>query len=107
MQVEEGEAPEGMSKYTEEQVLYHCGLVIEAGLVDGKVIRGNQGQIVGAVMQQLTWAGHDFLDAARNENIWKRAQEKIASIGGAWTVEILKALLLREAKNALGISPDL
>jgi hypothetical protein len=104
MQMEDDEAPADMSTYSEDQILYHCGLVIQAGLVEGKVVEDNQGNIRGAAMQRLTWAGHDFLDAARNDAIWKKAREKIVSIGGAWTIEILKALLLHETKVSLGIA---
>ena len=106
IQVEEGEAPEEMSRYSEEQILYHCGLTIEAGLVEGEVVHGHNGQIVGAAMIKLTWAGHDFLDAARSESIWSKAKEKILSAGGGWTLELLKALLLQEAKQSLGLSTD-
>ena len=31
-------------------------------------------QVVDAV-RKLTWQGHEFLDAARNETIWKEAKE--------------------------------
>ena len=104
LQVEEGKAPAAMSSYSEEQIVYHSGLVIEAGLVDGRVVPGSGGQIRGAVLLKLTWAGHDFLDTARSENIWGKAKGKILSVGGAWTLEILKAVLLQEVKTSLNIS---
>jgi len=106
IQVEEGQAPEEISKFSEEQILYHCALTIEAGLVEGDVIHGHDGQVAGAVMLKLTWAGHDFLDAARSEGIWNKAKEKIASVGGAWTLDLLKAVLFQEAKSKLGLSLD-
>ena len=32
---------------------------------------------------RLTWAGHEFLDAARSESLWSEAQEKISADGSA------------------------
>lgn len=47
----------------EEQFLYNAGLLIDEGLVDGRKVKGNQGQCVAASLISLTPAGHDFLEA--------------------------------------------
>ena len=46
-----------------EQLAYNAGLLIDEGLVDGRKVKGNQGQCVGAALISLTPAGHDFLEA--------------------------------------------
>jgi predicted transcriptional regulator len=46
-----------------EQLAYNAGLLIDEGLVEGKKVKGNQGQCVGAALIALTPAGHDFLEA--------------------------------------------
>jgi len=53
----------------------------------------------------LTWQGHEFLDAARNEIIWNKAKSKVLEVSGGWSLELLKTYLLFEAKQRLGIVP--
>ena len=56
-----------------------------------------------ALLTMLTWKGHDFIDHARDEVTWKRAVDTIARAGGAMTIEVLKAVLVRMT-NAIGIT---
>lgn len=47
----------------EELRVYNAGLLIDEGLVDGKKMKGNHGQCIGAAFVALTPAGHDLLEA--------------------------------------------
>jgi hypothetical protein len=47
----------------EELRAYNAGLLIDEGLVEGRKVKGNQGQCVGSALISLTPAGHDFLEA--------------------------------------------
>lgn len=49
----------------------------------------------------LTWQGHEFLDMARNDTIWKKAFDIIKDKGGNVTLEILKVLLPEIAKKMI------
>lgn len=91
-----------MGQYSEGAILYHAALAIEAGLLHGVCTHNVEGHVVSATLQKLTWAGHDFLDAARNESVWKSVKAKIAKVGGAWTFEVVKALLVEAVKRAAG-----
>ncbi len=101
LQNESGEMPEAMARYSEKQVLYHCELAIEAGLLKGQVFHNSAGQPSAAVIQRLTWDGHDFLDAARSPSHWAQAKAQIVKAGGSWTFDLLKSLLVEIAKHAL------
>jgi Hypothetical protein (DUF2513). len=87
--------------YTTEQILYHCVLLEEAGLLVGQFVRGSSGDVIGARIERLTWEGHDFLDAARNDKNWRKAKDQILKTGGSWTFEIVKSLLVEIAKRSL------
>ncbi len=87
--------------HTEAAILAHYELLLEAGLLKGQVVRSGSGQIVAASPGRLSWAGHDFLDAARNEGIWKKAKTRILETGGAWSFDLLKSLLLELVKKNL------
>jgi hypothetical protein len=105
LNIESGTPPDELAAYTEEQVLYHCHLAIEAGLVEGRALHNSARVIVAARMDRLTWEGHDFLDAARSESNWSKAKETIHKAGGSWTFEVMKALLVEIAKRSLSLIP--
>ncbi len=98
---ESEETPEAIGSYTENQILYHCELAIESGLLDGHLFRGLQGEVCGATIQKLTWEGHEFLDAARSDSLWNQAKEKMVAAGGSWTMEGLKMILFELARRGL------
>ncbi len=60
--------------YTEEQIEYNLLQLHKAGLVelDGQYIHEDYHHAIG-----LTPVGHDFLDKARDNNIWKKALKKV------------------------------
>ena len=64
-----------------------------------------------SVARCLTWAGHDFLDAMRDDTIWKKAKEKVLAPTGKEIVGASFAVLLGwlryEAAQKLGIPPEL
>ncbi len=100
----EGEGPKpNLSAYTEEQRLYHSALLIEGGLVHGEIILDGNGQPAGMVTLRLTWAGHEFLDAARNNKIWHEAGQRIKKSGVEVTLSLLQELLKLLLKQSLGL----
>lgn len=60
------------------------------------------GKDVGVTLDRLTMAGHDFLDAARNEKIWKKAMKTVGEKGGAVTLGVLTQLLGALVKHEFG-----
>lgn len=81
------------------QVAYHVGLPIEAGLVAGEDTTSHAGE--DYMVQRLTWRGHEFLEAARDDTRWKRAKTTIVSKGGALMFELVKETLIAGARAAI------
>jgi hypothetical protein len=79
--------------YTSEEIAYHSRLLLDAGLITAFDASSHDGETY--LITGLTWAGHDFLDASRNDTIWNKAKDVIKSKGGAFTFEILKSLLTK------------
>lgn len=96
IQEETGEAPPELSEYSVEQQLYNLQLMEDANLIVAHFITGNQGEVVSAITQRLTWTGHDFLDATRDSKIWKKAKDHIIKPGVSWTFQTLLEFLKRE-----------
>ncbi len=98
----EGEDPApDLSGYTENQKVYHMALCIEARLVDGDIVKDGNGYPAATVAIRLTWKGHEFLDAARNDTIWKKTLGHIKKAGVAVTLPLLEDLLKKGAKEPL------
>ncbi|MBC3233732.1 DUF2513 domain-containing protein [Pseudomonas lurida] len=73
--------------FTEDQVAYHLDLATEAGLVD----QGGNGSMHGFMFKRLTWEGHDFVDAVRDNDIWMKTRQGVNAAGG-FSVDLLKDL---------------
>src|SRR6266498_192497 len=89
----EGEEEVDLAAYTEEQLIYHSALLVEAGLIDGAIRTNAQGYPNGVASIRLTWKGHEFLDAARNDSIWQKTTGTVRSKGLSLTFDLLKELL--------------
>ena len=101
---EAGEKPAEIDNYDEPLILYNAALAVEAGLLEGKVYKAASGEIGGASIFRLTWAGHDFLDATKDPSLWAKAKEKVIRPGASWTFGVLLEYLKAEAKHKLGLA---
>lgn len=88
--------------YSRREIEYHFLLLLEAGLLHAQIddtrLDDEYGRWVGL---RLTWSGHEFLDAARNNEIWDKAMHTVATRTGAVTFEILKTLLVEIGRQYL------
>ena len=99
------EPPEPYQAQTMEEA-YQIALMNDAGLVLADCTT-EAGTPVSATIYRLTWAGHDFLDAARDDTIWKKAKDSILKPGISWTFSILIEWLKQEAKNKIfSVAPN-
>ncbi len=89
---------EKLEKFTGEEKVYHTALLIDAHLVEGEAVG-----ISHSVITRLTWSGHHFLDAMRDDTVWKKAKEHVLKPGASWTFDILKEWLKAELKVKLGM----
>jgi hypothetical protein len=95
------EFPELVAKgYTPDQIGFHCHLIGDAGLaaVYDNSTRGDDSP--QAIILYLTWAGYEFLEAARDDARWFKAKSIIATAKAA-TFEVAKNVLTNLAMNAV------
>ena len=90
--------------YTDEKVRYHVYIMMEAGLLCGAKTTHQGSQSPQAIPRSLTWAGHEFLDAARDDTRWAKVMEEVKNFGGAVTIAVLTELLVRAMKHQLGLA---
>ena len=84
---------------TEEQVSYHVRLLFQAGLIDA--LDASAMNSFHWLPGLLTWDGHEFLDASRDETRWKSAQNLILEKGGDLGFDVLKDVLVRLSRQGL------
>ncbi len=75
---------------------YHIQLLHDAGLIVADEIVPDQWW-----PERITWAGHEFLDLARNDISWDRAKSNVESKVGSAPFGIVQELLARDMRNAL------
>jgi len=92
--------------YSEEQVGHHVYLMMQAGLVKGADVTAMGSSSPEAVLSSITWAGHEFLEASRDEGLWTKAKQAAGSTGGM-VLDVLKSVLIglatEAAKKAAGL----
>ena len=109
LRIEETEEPSGsqefrMEGFSKQETDYNLNLLITGGLVEGQVARafGNNCSIF---VDGLTWYGHDFLDAIRDDSIWKKVKEKASDAGQdlrKLPLEVVKTLAVSALKELVG-----
>ena len=87
--------------FTKAQVQYHYGLLCNANLMEAIDAGDASGDYY--IPQGLTWEGHEFLDAARNQTVWDNTKAAIKKQGGSVPMDVLKALLIKGAATAFGL----
>jgi Hypothetical protein (DUF2513) len=83
---------------SEEEVNYHIVLAHDAGFIEAVNAFSTDG--LDWIPQRLTWEGHEFLEAARDDALWQKAKDATRSKGGGLTLEVLKAVLVELSKRA-------
>lgn len=91
-----------VENYKREQIGYHSYLIIDSGLAHGIDCSFLADTSPIWRIQQLTSAGHDFADAARNDTNWNKAKGIIKDGGGA-TLGIVKDVLVSIIKEGIGL----
>lgn len=85
-----------------ERELYHLSLMRDAGLiVFSELYDEDDLGFVGATKFRITNSGHDFLDAVRDEGIWKQTKKAVAETGGNVSLEVAKSLAAGFLKKKL------
>ena len=87
--------------HSELEISYHIALLDDAGLLHGRdrsaigVFRWSAGP--------LTWAGHEFVEAVRDESVWKEALTLTSKSSNGTVFELLKKALMKVLEKRSGL----
>ncbi len=79
----------------------HIALLVDAGLVEGAVC--SLKPLLFTIVR-LTWAGHDFLENARNDTVWKKVMAEAKAKGTSVSMAVLNGLLAKAAQKYAGLA---
>jgi hypothetical protein len=89
--------------HSEEEIAYHAYLIVDAGLAEGIDMTSMGDSSPEWAIRNLTWQGHEFADAARDETRWKKAMGIVSEKSGSVTLAVLTQLLTALMRNSLGL----
>jgi hypothetical protein len=107
--VEASENPYGLEKmpqidgYSLPQISYHTKLLCDAGLIEAHPIDEMGVEFTDFMDMNLTWAGQEFLDATKDDSLWKKAKETIIKPGASFTFDLLLSWLKAQVATTLGL----
>ena len=88
-------------------VAYHVEMLAAHGLLDAKVTHFSSGP--RGTVKALTWDGHDFLDAIRDERVWRKTKDKIVETVGSVTLgtfkKVAELIALEMVRASIGSAP--
>lgn len=84
------EAAESLG-YEYEAILYTSQKLVEAGYITA-YIDGSDFGVEICDYRSITYAGHEYLNAVRNNSIWKKIFSAVSASSNAVTLELIKEL---------------
>lgn len=84
-----------LDDYSSEQISYHTLLLSEAGLIEMEASSRHTAEFKP---KRLTWEGHEFLDAVREDKRWHEVKRIMGTVGG-FVFEIAKPVAIELLKG--------
>jgi len=97
-----GENPR-IQDYDTGKISYHVKLLSEAGLIEAQDVSSMGADGFEYLAGNLTWDGHEFLDASNDDTIWDTAKEHVLKPGVSFTFGLLLEWLKMKGKEKLGL----
>ena len=69
---------------------YNVELLIDAGLINGEMMTNIGRNAQSFMIRSLTWSGHEFLDAIKNDNVWNKTKSTFKEGGLSMTFDLAK-----------------
>ncbi len=89
-----------IDKKSEQEISYHLMLLNQAGLVEAENLSKSTQKMKWRA-RHLTWDGHEFLEASKNQTTWDRVKATMAEKSVGMSIDIIKWLLLKYGKELL------
>lgn len=82
-------------------IAYHVELMVHHGLLDADTCRDMNGNPISCEIVALTWDGCDYLEAVRNDRVWKKTVDAIKKAVGSTTLALVKDVAVAISKQEI------
>lgn len=96
--------------YSEQAIGHHVYLMGQAGLLEVADITAMDSLSSQALPIEITWAGHDFIDTMRSQEVWEQTKQALKAAGGGGFSMLLglgkqvaEGFIKKKLKDATGI----
>ena len=88
-------------------MIAHLEMLIAGGLVNGKITQphGTRGAVI--IISDLTWAGHEWIETVRADDVWRQTTATVEERGGALSFELAKAVASQILRLRMGLPAHL
>jgi len=88
--------------YDNKAIEYHLVLITQANLIDFEAFRSksNPERLIRVMLFNLTWKGHEYLDAVRDKKVWQKAVEASKGKTGDFIFNVAFAIARQTIKSA-------
>ena len=87
--------------YSKQNISYHVKLLCQAGLIEAQDASSMGSGGFCWFAGSLTWEGHEFLEAARDDTRWNKTKKFVTEKAGGLGFEVLKFALTQGIKSQL------
>lgn len=100
-----GFAPEPftVTGYDQETIGHHVWLMAQGGLLTAADVTAQQDASPTALPGAITWDGHEFLDAVRNDTVWRKLKAQVKDKGLTVPFSVVQALALKIIEKLAGL----
>lgn len=85
-------------------VSYHVRRLGQAGYLEVEALPDDDDlEFTWHVPQSVTFAGHQFIAATRDESTWKKVLKTVGTKAGSVTIDTMLAIAIAEGKRRLGL----
>ena len=102
-----------IGEHDTKTIEYHFMLMAQAGLIDYEAFRSksNPERLIKVMPFNLTWKGHEYLDAVRDKSVWQKAIKASKGKTGDFIFDVAFAIgrqtIKVAAKKATGLDLNL
>jgi hypothetical protein len=92
--------PIKIDDYKDDVLGYHLYLMDQAGLIEASVPDTTMGpDFESAIFIEMKWEGYEFLDALKNDTVFKKFKSVLAEKGKEIPFKVAQELLLKISTN--------
>lgn len=82
----------------------HVQLLIDSQMIDGVVHRHAAPTLPNIVIRRLKARGHDFLQAMRDDTVWRKVKRNVMKPAASWTLELAIEYAKHLIREKLGVN---